>query len=938
MASFFNSIAEAEKKEAGYWGKRIISELKYAAEVSGVNNGQYDDAVGDAAKTLVQRQEENGAVTRRTAMMVEDILSPVSCAAKGYTVLCAAHAHIDMNWMWGYNETVAVTLDTFRTMLSFMIEYPEFSFSQSQASVYRIIEEHDPSMLEEIKERVKEGRWEVTASTWVETDKNMPDGESLARHILYTKNYLAEIFGLDKDSLDIDFEPDTFGHNLNVPEILNNGGVKYYYHCRGYEKHSIYSWQSPSGKSVVVYREPDWYNARIEPDMVLHVPGFCTKHGLKTALKVYGVGDHGGGPTRRDIERICDMMTWPVYPVIRFGTFGGYFGELESVRESLPVEKNELNFIFPGCYTTQTRIKMANRTAEARLNDAERFCALGCLFAGGKYEGERFEKAWRNVLFNQFHDILPGSGVIETREYAMGLFQKTMASAGTETARVLRSISARIDTSGLFTGKEDIKSSISEGAGVGYGTESYLVPQTERGSGKTRVFHMFNPAAFERETCVELAVWDWEGSIDRIRVRDEAGRELKWQVLKNEKIQYWDSRYWGHAYVRLLVYAKVPACGYTTCILEERDAGEISGKKIESPRLEQVEEPVLENENIKAVFDRTNGSLISLVDINTGREMINPDSNAVFRFIEEDDSRGMTAWVTGNYVNITPLEDNTRITEVKNNGSLIRQWISYETRFKNSLLKVTVSLDKNSSSLDYNVSCQWREFGQKGSNIPQLSFCLPLSYSCKCYRYDIPFGTIERGGMNMDVPANSWAAAVPSNPGQPAARVVTDSKYGFRCIDNSISVTLIRSSYDPDPYPEIGEHRFRFCIDMVDTATNSDMINSAYAWNHPVSFQSAAAHEGSMALTDSFMKLMEGSVVLSAVKMSETGNRLIVRVYETEGKDTKAAVRFGKDIKSICYVDINESKTESGKKIESKGTVALFEVEAHSISTVSIEF
>jgi alpha-mannosidase len=227
--------------------------------------------------------------------------------------------------MWGWDETVSITLETFRTMLDLMKEYPDYTFSQSQASVYRVVEDHDPAMLDEIRARVKEGRWEVTASTWTETDKNIPSGESQARHILYTKAYLSKLLNIDPDSLDIDFEPDTFGHNANVPEILNKGKVKYYYHCRGYEGHNLYRWTAPSGASILAYREPIWYNAHIEPSMAYYVPEFCNKNGLDTMLKVYGVGDHGGGPTRRDIERIIDMNSWPVFPTIKFGTFKEYF-------------------------------------------------------------------------------------------------------------------------------------------------------------------------------------------------------------------------------------------------------------------------------------------------------------------------------------------------------------------------------------------------------------------------------------------------------------------------------------------------------------------------------------------------------------------------------------------------------------------------------------
>ncbi|NLB40945.1 MAG: alpha-mannosidase, partial [Clostridiales bacterium] len=356
----------------------------------------------------------------------------LSSVAKNFRLLCVAHAHIDMNWMWGYAETVAVTLDTFRTMLNLMNEYPDFKFSQSQASVYRIVEEFDPHMLQEIKKCVKEKRWEVTASTWVEADKNMPNGESLARHVLYTKKYLSELLDLDPDSLQLDFEPDTFGHSRNVPEVLSKAGVKYYYHCRGYKGHNLYRWKSPSGSSVITYREPLWYNATIDSDIAVVVPEFCADNNMKTMLKVYGVGDHGGGPTRRDLEKLIEMSTWPIYPTIQFGTFSEFYASVEEeIGDKLPVVDAELNSVFSGCYTTQTRIKQSNRIGEAKLYDAEAYSTLNALFVNGEYPSKAYEEAWRKVLFNQFHDIITGSCVIDTREHAMGQFQQVLATANT---------------------------------------------------------------------------------------------------------------------------------------------------------------------------------------------------------------------------------------------------------------------------------------------------------------------------------------------------------------------------------------------------------------------------------------------------------------------------------------------------------------------------
>lgn len=193
--------------------------------------------------------DAQGVLTNQDCEAAEGILMPMAEEAKSYKLILAAHAHIDMNWMWSFNETVAVTLATFRSILNIMDQYPEFKYSQSQGAVYKIVEEYDSELMEEIKARIAQGRWEVTASAWVETDKNMPTGESLLRHIQYTKEYMEKVWGA-RDA-EVDFSPDTFGHSANVPEIDRFGEVKYYYHCRGNGgKEILYRYKAPpAGKS-----------------------------------------------------------------------------------------------------------------------------------------------------------------------------------------------------------------------------------------------------------------------------------------------------------------------------------------------------------------------------------------------------------------------------------------------------------------------------------------------------------------------------------------------------------------------------------------------------------------------------------------------------------------------------------------------------------------
>ena len=153
--------------------------------------------------------------------------------AKTYTVHNVGHAHIDMNWMWPWPETVAVTNDTFTTVLRLMDEFPDFRFTQSQASVYEIARRYNPALFERIKARVAEGRWEVAASQWVEGDKNLASGEAIARHLLYTRRFMEEQLGLKPEDVPIDFEPDTFGHAHTIPTLVSRGGVTPLLHVPG---------------------------------------------------------------------------------------------------------------------------------------------------------------------------------------------------------------------------------------------------------------------------------------------------------------------------------------------------------------------------------------------------------------------------------------------------------------------------------------------------------------------------------------------------------------------------------------------------------------------------------------------------------------------------------------------------------------------------------
>lgn len=877
------------------WTQRILFELLYALRVSEQAGGRYDPLIAEAASRLEAALQAEGAFTRQAALQAEEALSPMADRAKAYTVHLVAHAHIDMNWQWPFHETVAVTLETFRTMLDLMDEDPDFTFAQSQASCYRIVEEYEPAMLERIRRRVAEGRWEVSASTWVEADKNMPNAESMVRHLLYTKQYLSRLLGLDPATLNLDYEPDTFGHAWSVPEILRAGGVTRYYHCRGYDGHAVYRWRAPSGRELLCYREPTWYLGDMNPGFAQYVPGFCAGHGLRDALKVYGVGDHGGGPTRRDLAYIREMMSWPIFPTLRFSSYRAFFDQLEKIYPQLPVVDQELNCVFTGCYTTQSRIKLSNRVGEAALYRAEALSVAAKALTGRPYEAPVFAKAWEQLLFNQFHDILTGSGVRDTREYALAQFSRCMAAAGTQYAGAMRALAAAVDSSGIVE-KGDRCYSYAEGAGVGYGSMRYLPPVSVRGGAITRLFHLFNPLAFDREENATLTLWDWQGDRQLLCVRDGQGRPLDFQLLRDGV----DQGYMGHRYLELLVRCPVPALGWATVVVDEAEPALRPLPLPKDPRVHHPDRYALENEFLRAEFDVSSGQLTSLFDKELNQERLAPGAGAGFYYIEEDSDKGQTSWVVGRYLLRQPVEGNVRLRPGEAGPLRQSLRLSFEFGRRASTLEAEISLDRGARALRLEASCLFHEYGQRGGVMPQLAFAACVHGGFDRALYDIPAGCIRRPQQGLDVPACSYAAAPLA---QGALLLASDSKYGFRADQNALQLTLIRAGFDPDPYPERGEHRFSLFLGSSPSASPKALADEVQALCQPLSSLAVRPGKGSLPLQGSFLRLEGEDLRLSALKASEDGQSLVVRLYNLAGQAREAGLRFALPVESACLSD-----------------------------------
>ena len=918
--------------------RRIISELEFAIRLSEANDGRFDNCVSEALHYLLSEMEEEGVLSRTACSKAEAMLLPCGAAAKEYKLILAGHAHIDMDWMWSYHETVAITLSTFRTVLNLMDQYPDFHFSQSQASVYKIVEEYDPEMMPEIQARIKEGRWEVTASAWVETDKNMPNTESLLRHIQCTKDYLRDTWGIDADSLEIDFSPDTFGHSANIPEIDSFGGVKYMYHCRGLDgDHSLYRWRAPSGKELISYVEQYWYNSGITPRIGQGIFDICKHYnGFKTGLIVYGVGDHGGGPTRRDIETAIEMAQWPVFPTIKFGTIREFFHEAEAIRDQLPVLDHELNFLFPGCYTTQTRIKRGNRKSETVLTDAEAFMSFAQIEAGKAFNKDRHSKAWQDVLYTHFHDILTGSCVQDSREHAMGRYSDVLAYANTQYGKAVTALASMIDTSAIET-DSDIALTQAEGAGGGFGISANLgenfpsvlafnngVPNPERGCGLVRIFNIFNPLAIARKAVTELTVWDWVGDLRRIQFKDAQGNPLRFQLIDNEMQLYWD-----HRFIRILVETEVPALGYTTIVMSEAEVTDYTAHRGSTSRKEYPDDDyILENDLVKAVFDRSSGCLVSFVDKQTGIEYLDKTRPAGLSVVTMQ-RQGTNGWHIGKYMKVEPLTSPIQINPLA--GGDLRQSFTAEYKWGMSSMKVTPMLLAGEKAIRFNINADWSEVA--GETVPLLLFDVPFCFNTQKYLMDVPGGALYRTPLNMDMPGLQYCAAIRDDGS--ALALIPDSKYGYRAGEDHCAVSLINTSTNPDPYPDRGQHVINIAL-AISQDDAKLLEDTASSFNHCAYFMSTNAHGGTLPTDMSFLEFSAESCVASAVLPTTQPGTIHVRFYEICGRDDTVVLKLAKA--PVRAVSVDLSGNELPSDIIISGNEVRVSIKANCIGEIKLLF
>jgi alpha-mannosidase len=774
-------------------------------------------ALGDELEQLSERYPQRGAVAM------------------------TGHAHIDLAWLWPLEETERKAKRTFSTAVALLDRYPEFRFVQSMAQLYVLVEESEPDLFELIREKVADGVWEPVGGMWVESDANMPAGESLVRQLLYGQRYFEEKFGARHD---VCWMPDCFGFTPALPQLLLGAGIRSFFTIKltwsetNRFPHDLFWWEGIDGSRVLghLYDNPagifadgrrtgrfafdgpailydsanigrvdpggslGGYNGDTGPGAVLDTwRNYRGKQHSPATLLSVGFGDGGGGPTAEMVEQARDVALLPALPEVRFARVEDFFEQLHRDAEEapLPTWAGELYLEFHrGTLTTQGRVKYLHRRAEKDLVAAEAVAALDELQGGEP--STSLASQWKLLLRNEFHDILPGSSIREVNERAEQELGEIVDTAAATIDRRLEAISRRL---------------------VEAGPNEALV--------------VVNPHLSTQPLRLELP----DGSA--IAGADElAGLEAR-------------------------------------VIVDPEPSASV-----------RVTERELENDHVLVVLDE-DGTLARVYDKRVGRDVLDGRGNQLWAYV--DKPRLFDAWdVESDYAEhgeeLAPPESVEVVESGPHRGA-----IRLERRYRNSRIGQEIRLWSNSARIEFRTTLDWHD------RRILLKARFPLAVHATHASFETAFGVVERpthrntswDAARFEVAAHRFADL--SEPGYGVA-LLNDGKYGHHALGNELGLSLVRSPVYPDPLADEGEQTFTYALyPHVGRWLEGGVLREADELNRPLLARpiSAAGPASSRPLRLSGIELG-----LGALKPLENGGGLALRVYEPQGARGEAQLEL----------------------------------------------
>jgi alpha-mannosidase len=827
------------------------------------------------------------------------------------------NSHIDAAWLWPWTETVDVVKRTFATALQLMNEYPDYTFSQSAAAYSDWIATKYPEMNEQIKRRIKEGRWEIVGGMWVEPDLNMPDGEAQVRSILVGKRWFQKNYGVD---VRIGWNPDSFGYTWQLPQIYKRSGIDYFvtqktaWNDTNQFPFKLFWWQSPDGSKVLAYFPHDYANNNLNPVRLARDFTIARDHtpGLQDMMDLYGIGDHGGGPTRAILDEGVHWMepSKTVAPM-KFGTAQSYFNEFEKKivtdprvwdydsiakgyvapatpaegKVALPTWNSELYFEYHrGVMTTQAGHKRNMRNSEEWALNAEKYASLAWL-DGKKYPGDELTEAWKKITFNDFHDLAAGSGIGIIYKEAQKEYDEVHWATNEIKDKALKTLAAEVNT---------------EVAGG--------VPVM-----------VTNPLAWERGGLVHVDV-QMPAATDTVTVTDASGKVLPSQVMKADKAT--------HSFKLMVDAGTVPSLGYK--VLHVVPGAKPFASDVKASGL------TLENSALKLTVDEKTGCITSLYDKKAKFETLAAGAcgNQLVTF--KDLPKDYDAWNVdpGTFDHPVPIEkaDSVELTEKGPLMAAIRVTRTWQSSKFVQQLVLTTGSDEVQVINDFD----WHE------THVMLKAAFPLAASGPKATYEMPYGWVDRPTTRnnsweqaqFEVPALRWADLGDAKHG---FSLINNSKYGYDAKDNVLRLSLLRSPVWPDPEADRGHQHFMYALyphagDWKQALT----VRKGYEYNYGLDARQVEAHTGSKPAEASYVTVKPETVVLTALKKAEDENGLIFRMYEWAGKTGDVTIHVPAGATGATVTNLME-KAE-GSALTVKDSTVTVPIHPFEILTVRVDY
>jgi alpha-mannosidase len=761
---------------------------------------------------------------------------------RSVTVYCIGNAHIDPVWLWPWSDGLDAALTTYSSALERISETPHFRFTCSAAATYLWLQESSPEVFECLRRAVTAGQWEIVAGWWVQSDCNIPGGECLIRQGLYGQHYFQHVLGRRAE---VGYNVDSFGHAATLPQILRGCGLRAYVFCRpdrGQKSlpSDVFWWEAPGGKRVLAIRPPNHYGAGESGAETMRARlreaiERCPRE-LEAVVCMYGVGNHGGGPTRAQIDAILHPGSELDGHRIRFATLADYIEALGDTTAGLPVVAEELQHHARGGYTAHSGMKSWTRRAEHMLIRAERFAVLGRLLCGRDYPREDFRRAWQALLFSQFHDTLAGTAIAEAYPEARDAFGFVAHVAAQHTHLSARRLADRIDT---------------------------------RGEGQALV--VFNSLPWARRSLVAVEGRAWGFAPE---VLDAHGSPVAAQPSG-----------------RLLIFhAEVPALGYR--LYRVRRAG--AAARPEPPTRLSRGEDWIENEFWRVELDRETGQLASIRDSRTGAEYLSARARVTVLRDPSD------TWSHGVRDYRDEAGDFRASRIVGSEHGPVRSALSVVSRFGDSKLIQDHMLESGSPLIAIRFRLHYRGRHQA------IKWTLTPKLRQPTYTWEAPYGHITRPPDNGEDPMQRWVDITGVlGGGIHGVTVFNDGKSGADVLDGALRITILRSPIyafhaprKPDPnenyrYLDQGEQEFTIWILPHEGPWQEAAVGRrAQELHDPLLPVVAASHGGPWGSEASWMEVEPQNLVVPVLKFSEDDETVVLRGYDSVGKQTRARIRL----------------------------------------------